>query len=469
MLESSYIARFFSKLSTWFSAQYEKSSIIQAFLKQKDTKTISDGSIITKVFNAVINLFKKLFVLLKMDILLDKSVFTMPYLWALPVIALAPFIPTMAVLGLVIISLLSLLIWLSYKKTNQLRFFTLNKYILTYIAVYIYSAFSSVSVVSSLKVAALTVGLMLFYFTVVNAIDTKKKFDIAMLVFLAGGVLVSLYGIYQFLFPDKFSGVWVDTQMFESIEFRVYSTFANPNVLGEYLLLTIPFAGAYFVSNKSIYGKLIALGSMGIMTLCLLLTYSRGCYLGILIAAAIFLVLLDKRFILLGIVGLVMLPFVLPQTIIERFMSIGNMEDSSTSYRVNIWFGTISMLRDYWLSGVGPGIEAYNKVYPMYGYNGVGAPHSHMLYLQMMCDTGIMGLAVFFAILYNFYKTTFSQLVVEKVKENKVLIIASIAAITAFAMQSFTDYTFYNYRVLLIFWMVLALGTLTTKLSSFEK
>jgi O-antigen ligase len=469
MLESSYICIFFSKLSHFFSKQFEKSSIIQAFLSQKDKEEISQGSIAGKIFNILTSLFKKLFCLLKLNQLLKGSIFVMPYLWALPVIALAPFVPTMAVLGLVVISLLSLLAWLSYNKENKLNFFTLNKYVLLYIAVYLYSAFASVSVISSIKVAALTVGLMFFYFTVVNVIDTKKKFDIAMLVFLAGGVLVSLYGIYQYLFPGKFSGVWVDTEMFESINFRVYSTFANPNVLGEYLLLTIPFTGAYFVTEKKVITKLIALGSMGIMMLCLLLTYSRGCYLGVLIAAAIFLVLLDKRFILVGIVGLLMLPMIMPDTIIHRFMSIGNMQDSSTSYRVNIWLGTISMLRDYWLSGVGPGIEAYNKVYPMYGYNGIAAPHSHNLYLQIMCDTGIAGIIVFLSILYKFYRTTFSQLVVERVKENRVFIIASVAAITAFAMQSLTDYTFYNYRVLLIFWMVLAFGTVTTKLSRFEQ
>ena len=33
----------------------------------------------------------------------------------------------------------------------------------------------------------------------------------------------------------------------------------------------------------------------------------------------------SRRFIFLGIIGLLMLPFVLPETIINRFLSIGNM------------------------------------------------------------------------------------------------------------------------------------------------
>lgn len=468
MTESSYIFMLFSKLSKWFSNQFEKSKIMQNFLKCDDTTEISEGSIFTKVLNFFVKIFRKLFSILRLDKLLNGSIFIMPFLWSLPVVAFAPFLPTMIVLAFVLISLLSLIIWLFANKENKLKNFTLNKYIMVYIAVYMYAAFTSVSLISSIKVALLTIGFISFYFVIVNAINTKRKFHIAMVIFLAGGVIVSLYGIYQYLNPAKYSGVWVDTEMFEDIGFRVYSTFANPNVLGEYLLLVIPFAGAYVITEKTWIRKIVALIAVGIMMLCLLMTYSRGCYLGILVAMAIFFVMLDKRFILLGIVGLVLLPIVMPETIINRFMSIGDMKDSSTSYRVNIWLGTINMLKDYWMCGTGPGIEAYNQVYPLYSYSGISAPHSHNLYLQIMCDSGIVGISTFIAILYKFYKTAFSSVVLEKIKENKMFIIASISAISAFAVQSMTDYTFYNNRVLLIFWMILALGTVTTKLSGLK-
>ena len=71
------------------------------------------------------------------------------------------------------------------------------------------------------------------------------------------------------------------------------------------------------------------------------------------------------------------------------------MEDYQlTSYRVYIWLGTIAMLKDYWLSGVGPGQSAYSKVYAHYGYNGISAPHAHNTYLQVMCETGIAGIII---------------------------------------------------------------------------
>lgn len=142
------------------------------------------------------------------------------------------------------------------------------------------------------------------------------------------------------------------------------------------------------------------------MLLCLVLTYSRGCYIGIMAAIAVFLVLWDRRFIFLGIIGLLMLPFVLPETIINRFLSIGNMADSSTSYRVYIWLGTIAMLKDYWFCGIGPGAAAFNQVYPLYAYNSISVPHSHNLFLQIMCDTGIVGLVVFLILMIQYYRMT---------------------------------------------------------------
>ena len=47
-------------------------------------------------------------------------------------------------------------------------------------------------------------------------------------------------------------------------------------------------------------------------------------------------------------------------------------------------------------------------------------------------------------------------------KNRSYITMASIAAITGFLVQSATDYTWYNYRVVLIFWLVIAIGISST-------
>ena len=224
--------------------------------------------------------------------------------------------------------------------------------------------------------------------------------------------------------------------------------------MGEYFLLILPLAAALVLTSRTWGGRIFWLGCGGVMMLCLLLTYSRGCYLGILFAVALFLVLLDRRFILLGIVGLALLPVVMPASIMERFLSIGDLTDTSSSYRLLIYLGTLGMLKDYWFSGIGPGMEAFNQVYPAYAYHAVSAPHS---------DTGIFGMGIFCLVIFSFYRTCFTALRGERDFETRVFIITGISAVSGFMVQSMTDYTFYNYRVMLLFWAVLALGLLFTR------
>jgi putative inorganic carbon (HCO3(-)) transporter len=200
----------------------------------------------------------------------------------------------------------------------------------------------------------------------------------------------------------------------------------------------------------------------------MLLTYARGGWLGLVFAAAIFLLMLDRRFILLYIAGLAALYFILPESVLSRFTSIGNIGDTSTSFRVFIWLGTISMLRDYWFSGIGPGEPAFNKIYPLYGYNSVATPHSHNVYLQVICDSGVAGIVLFVALLFSCLRMLATAVRLETDKTSKIFQIAAISALAGFLLQGATDYSFYNYRVTLVFWAVLGMTALLAKRSTLQ-
>ena len=459
ILKSSIVYNLFASIAAWFSGQFVNSSIIGRFLTEKSSEEAENRSILLRIFNAVVALFRVIFEKLRLTKLLEGSIFKTPIIWCFIAVIFAPVLPTMAVLGIAAVGFLSLAVKLFCERDFKLRYSPLNKLVFVYAFVYIVSTFTSVNVRGSLLGGMLTTVFILFYFVVINAIETKKQLKLITFCLICLGVLVSFYGFYQYINPSKFSGSWVDEEMFSDIGFRVYSTLENPNVLGEYLLLLIPFVVAFFFDAKGILKKGFYFIIGCILMLCLILTYSRGCWLGIMFAAVVFLILLDRRFIFLILIGLLLMPFVLPQTVINRFMSIGNMSDSSTSYRFYIYMGTLSMLKDYWLCGVGPGTAAFNMVYPSYAYDSVTAPHSHNLYLQVMCDSGICGEIVFLAVIYRAFKSC--SIALKNVsKENKIFVIGAISSIAGFLVQSLFDYTFYNYRVMFLFWAVLGLAML---------
>lgn len=389
--------------------------------------------------------------------------FPLAALFAAASLILVPVIPTMAVLALVCGCALFTVLNLASDRSAALAPAPLNIHITLYAFVVFWSTLTSVTPRGSLMPGLLTVAFVLFYYGVTSS-GLERHLNKVLWLLLAAGVGVSLYGFYQACFPERYGDVWTDTDLFSAITFRVYSTLANPNVLGEYFLLVIPIACAMMFASETWPRRIACLLAAGIMGVCLILTYSRGCYLGLLGAAAIFLVLLDRRFLFLGILAVALCPLYLPESVISRFTSIGNMADSSTSYRVSIWLGTLAMLRDFGFSGVGFGSMAFNTVYPNYALHGIYAQHAHNLFLQILCDSGIVGLLVFLGLIVSFYRMMLTAIRHERDSRARIMQIGGVSAVTGFLIQSMTDYTFYNYRVMLLFFSMLGLCVLFTRM-----
>jgi len=460
LLKESFIYKFYIWINNGIKSLFEKSAIISGFFKEKDQTEKQNNSIIVRLINKIISILRFIFSKLKLNTLLEGSIFTKPQIWITFVLVLSPFLPTMMVLGLVLFTTVTLVLKACVEDDFELVHFKTNSWVLAFVAVVAFSAFASLAMQEAIKIAMLSISFILFYFVWINTVKTKEQMKFYISMFILAGVLAALYGLYQYFFGDIYSQAWLDDEMFEDIKMRVYSTFQNPNVFGEYLLLVIPFSVMFIADAKKILQKLFWLGCSLVLILSLVLTFSRGCWLGLIISSFILAILFDKRLIWLGVIALLAAPFILPQTILERFASIGNMQDTSTSYRVYIWLGTIAMLKDYFFCGIGLGTTSFNTIYPLYSYNEIVAPHSHSLYLQLFVEYGLVGFIVFCGIIYNFFKET----MIHYKNTRNYFTMASIAALAGFLLQSATDYTWYNYRLVLIFWIVIAIGISNTKI-----
>ena len=104
------------------------------------------------------------------------------------------------------------------------------------------------------------------------------------------------------------------------------------------------------------------------------------------------------------------------------------------------------------------GEGAYRSVYPFYSYNSIIAPHSHNLYLQLLVEGGICALIIFLVTIIIYIKKT-SAIFSYRGRDSidGVFALASLSAVCGFLVQSMFDYTFYNYRVMAVFFMVLAM------------
>lgn len=465
IIKDSYVYKILVCISNWINKIFSESMIVRAFMKESDNEATYNNAFFQKLLLKFISFLQKIAHKIKLDKAFENSIFAKPIIWLSITIFCAPFLPTMLVLLMLICTALSLILKIVITKDFKLKYFKTNVWILIFVLVVGISAMTSISLEESRNIALLMGAFILSYFVVINTIENKKQFKFILYLFIIATVLTAVYGLYQYKYGDLYSQAWLDTDMFEDIKMRVYSTFENPNVYGEYLILAIPIIISLMWEEKGIAKKLMLLAALGITMLAMVLTFSRGCWLGAMFAIALLAVMIDRRFIILGILALMAMPFVLPETIINRFMSIGNMGDSSTSYRVYIWLGTLAMLKDYWFSGIGMGITSFNTVYPIYSYNNVTTPHSHNLFLQIVVEYGIVGLIIFAGVMYNFYKET----IISVFKNKNVVTMGFISGVSGFMIESLFDHTWYNYRVVLIFWIVIALGILSTRFSIKEE
>ncbi len=371
----------------------------------------------------------------------------------------APILPTMADVGLVLTAVASFIIYAVTHKDFKFRFDGIGFFIIVFIAVYLVADLASFEMMKSLSIWLIYFAFMAMYFVVINTVTSKKILNNMLIIFVISGLLVCLYGIAQYVFGWDTNQAWMDEEMFEDIKMRIYSTLNNPNVLGEYILLVLPVSIGLMWTKKEAYSKVLYAGISAIMLVALILTFSRGCWIGLIIAAAVFITFAAGKLWGLLLVALPALPMVLPESIINRFLSIGDMKDSSTSYRVYIWMGCLAMIKDFWLSGIGMGQEAFTQVYPFYSYNGIVAPHSHNLFLQILVESGISGIVVFLVIIALFLRRIMTGYQYGgKGDTLSTLMTAITAGICGFLVQGMFDNCFYNYRVMLVFWCVIALG-----------
>jgi len=296
------------------------------------------------------------------------------------------------------------------------------------------------------------------------AFDTSAKGGAESIVWpvLAGAALSSLVGIYQYFSGWQTPSAWVDIK-FEDELVRIVGTFTNPNYFAEMLGLALPLALALLVRNKSLRDKSILLLYSGLEAIALVLTWSRGAWLGFLASFALMAIFFDKRLLVLGlIVGVAVLAFA-PSIVIERFLSSFSFEDSSNAYRVSVWRGSLTLLRDHLFRGIGLGAMAFSEIYPEYMIIQTPSLHSHSLYIQMLIELGFLGFVTlaWFLLASIWYSLGSLRVVKGKGIERWTytgILVACMSALAGHLIQGVIEYTWYNPQVMVIFWVWLGIS-----------
>ena len=384
-----------------------------------------------------------------------------PEAGVISIIFVIPFSSTLTLVFLVLTTAVSL-IFKCFRRKRIIKFEGLDLLVVIFALFTFSGGVVSVDVASSLPKMLVYLCFLSIYFIIKNIIRTETLIYSCARSLAFSAMLVSFLGILQYLFGEV-SQIWQDVEMFADIRGRAVSTFGNPNVLGEYLVLSLPLLFAMFLCAKQFNMRALFLVSFVLSFSCLILTWSRGAWLGFVFSFIIFILVKSPGFlagiILLSPAAMLTFSFLYDTNIMQRILSIGSTADSSTAYRLDIWQGTARLIEEKGLFGIGIGTEAFSSVFPQYALAGTqSAPHTHSLYLQLIAETGILSLISFILVCLAYFSLVFAYIRKSAGTESRTMSLGFLCGILAFLVQSLTDYSWYNYRVYLFFWVVFGLA-----------
>ncbi|GAB4363232.1 MAG: IctB family putative bicarbonate transporter [Cyanophyceae cyanobacterium] len=316
---------------------------------------------------------------------------------------------------------------------------------------------------------------LLFFALMARVLRVRRWRSLLITVYLYVALVVSCYGLRQWFFGATALATWVDAASPLAKTTRVYSYLGNPNLLSSYLIPAVMLSLAALFAWRRPVAKLLAAVMLGVNGICLILTFSRGGWIGMLAGLTIAAIALvdwwSVRFspfwrrwalpmLLGGGTAFLAIAIALVEPLRLRVFSIFALrEDSSNNFRLNVWLSVIEMIRDRPWLGIGPGNSAFNSIYPLYQRPRFTALSAYSVLLEVAVESGLVGLTAFLWLLAVVAHQGLSAM--RRLRATRdphgYWAIAAIASVGGLLGQGFVDTVWYRPQVNMLWWLSVAI------------
>lgn len=315
----------------------------------------------------------------------------------------------------------------------------------------------------------ITILHLILYFMIIKSIlKTKKDWKIFFNIFLLVSVFVSLFGLVEPKITTK-SGRYL-------IEYgnRIASTIGNPPFFASYLLLSIFLGLILLVSTEKKYLKYIYLLPIGLNSLVIYLTASRGAILAGILGLMIFILFYifkkthttkEKIFKVVAIsilVIVIILPivfwtfrnseFIRHDKTLSRFTTM--FSDTSFKNRITAWKMGLRGFKERPLLGWGQenfvSVYTANPIPFVEGWRFLDRAHN--IVIDWLINAGILGLVSYLAIFGSAFYTLWKALQEKIISKNESIVI--FTTLVVYFIQNL--FTFDTINTYLIFFTLLA-------------
>ena len=257
------------------------------------------------------------------------------------------------------------------------------------------------------------IGIM---YTVLFALRKPSDWKQAIWVVILTTTVVSLFGLFQ-VFTGNYSQDFfgLAAYVIDVTTMRLGGPVSDPNMWGQIVVAVTPLVVFRIFHEPRKLMKLICVGILGILLLETINTYSRGAYLALVVVVLLVLFVFEKKFdsrialVVLAII-ILMIPLI-PSVYRDRFATLASLspanqngiyQDLSFRGRNSELLTGLSMFATHPIFGVGAG--NYPNNYQIYAQE-IGIElraqerQAHSLYVEIMAETGILGLFAFLGII----------------------------------------------------------------------
>lgn len=299
----------------------------------------------------------------------------------------------------------------------------------------------------------LLTGAFLFWAMIVFV---RRPEDVR-LVFLGiagGALLVGGYATFQYLVGGEATAGFFTSG--GTLISRVSAGFGQPNQLGGFLLLPLPFvvAGALMSRRRLPWLIVLAVASFGIYV-----SFSRGALVALAVVPLVFLG--GRRALLATPVLALLVVVATPSLVRERFATLTE-SGSEIARRTDFYATALEIWQQSPFLGIGPG--GFPTAYAEARVPGKGfvpatlfqpPPHAHNLALQLLSEQGLLGLLAFALVVVLAVRTAVA---LRRSRERVLGLVgtAALASLAAFLVHNLIDVTLLE-TTAIYFWAMLGL------------
>ncbi len=245
---------------------------------------------------------------------------------------------------------------------------------------------------------------ILFFCIFVVQVTSIKKLEKVLFVLCLSVFLYSIFTMATGSFSDE---TWHHARYFEA------GTMFDPNDMAYFFVSMLPLV-FYFVLRKPLYKKNIAVISVIVSFYIILLSGSRGGFLGL---ATVFILIAFTKLgglkvshkIILVVFLIIGSAYYGHNIDMDRYLTMTNIEDdynvTDESGRLSIWKRGFQMTLSHPITGVGVNCFHIGIGYQREAEGEIPkwqAPHNS--YVQVLAETGIIGFFVFMSLIFNCIK-----------------------------------------------------------------